>query len=354
MHNKNISQHHSILKSILYTMILILVGACDKAPKSSQLQPDTADSLATGYFICNEGNFQWNNASMSFYNTAKKVLYEDVYKTINNKSLGDVLQSMVIYNNMIYAVLNNSGKIEMMHPKTFVSSGTIAGLRSPRYFLGINATKAYVSDLYDNQIAVLDLQQKKVVGKIPCKGWTEEMLLVGNRVFVCNKTSEYLYIVNGISDQISDSIAVGYGSSCILTDALNRIWILTSGNTTLSIPPQLHVINPQTLGIISSFNFPMLAKPLKLITNTNKTKLYWINNQVYTMNMDATQLPTSPWINTGNRNLYALGYHNMNAEILIGDAKDFVQRSEILRYDTTGNLLGSYSAGINTSSFINK
>lgn len=346
--------YNRTLPGIIVIMTMILAGACEKIPKSNQLNPETADSLAAGYFICNEGNFQWNNASLSFYNTSKKVLYEDVYKTINNKPLGDVLQSMVIFNNMIYAVLNNSGKIEMINPKTFVSTGTITGLRSPRYFMGINANKAYVSDIYDNQIAVLDLQQKKVVNKIPCKGWTEEMLLVDSRVFVCNKTSAYLYIVNSISDQITDSIAIGYGSNCIQSDAQNRIWILTSGNSTLSVPPQLHVINPQTLGIIRSFNFSMNAKPLKLITNTNKTKLYWINTQVYNMNMDATQLPVSPWINTGNRNLYALGYNHTNAEILIGDAKDFVQRSEVLHYDTTGNLLGSFSAGINANSFLNK
>ncbi|MBC7384460.1 MAG: hypothetical protein H7296_15950 [Bacteroidia bacterium] len=339
---------------ITFALFLLASEACDKIPARTANTPDAGDSLSSGYFICNEGNFQWGNATLSFFNIKKNVLYEDVYKTINKKPLGDILQSISIFNNTAYLVLNNSGKIEIMSPKTFEGRGTVTGFRSPRFFLGINENKAYVSDLYDNHIAIVDLQQNKIKNKIPCYGWTEEMLLFGSWVFVTNKYSRYLYIINAISDQLTDSVFVGYGSGSITRDAQNNLWILTSGNILLSIKPQLHRLNPLTLRIISSFNFATDAKPLKLITDPSGTHLYWINGQIYKMKVDALTLPVSPWVQTTNRNIYALGFDKIKNEILAADAKDFVQQSEILRYDSSGNLLGSYAAGINATYFLTK
>ncbi len=337
-----------------FVACILLLTSCDKTPKQTDIGIDPADSLQNGVFICNEGNFQWGNASLSFYNTSSHKLYEDVFKAINNKPLGDVLQSITVFNNIAYLIVNNSGKIEMIDPKTFRSVGTITGLKSPRFLLGIQTNKAYVSDLYDNRISVIDIEQKKVINTIPCPGWTEEMLLYGNKVFISNKNSSYLYIVNSQSDLITDSIPIGYGSQCLQIDALNRLWVLTTGDQANSIPPQLHLINPSNLSILHSFSFAITAKPIKMIMNPAKTKIYWISDQAYSMDITSNSLPANPMFQLSNKTLYAIGYNKYENEILLANAKDYVQRSEILRYDTSGKYLGSFLAGINTSYFYSK
>lgn len=338
----------------IFYLVMLCITACDKVPKGTQQTPVIADSLASGYFICNEGNFQWSNASLSFYNIKKNVLYDDVYKSVNKKPLGDVLQSITIFNNTAYLVVNNSGKIELINPTTFESTGTITGLRSPRFFLGIQTNKAYVSDLYDNAISVIDLDKKTVANKIACTGWTEAMLLYGNRVFVTNKHSRYLYIVNTTNDAVVDSIYIGYGSQSIQADGQNRLWVLTDGNSALSIVPQLHIVDPNALKLIKTFNFLPADKPVKIIVDPTATQLFWINKQVFKMSINDQALPATPWIEAGNRNLYAIGYDKTSNEVVVADAKDYVQRSEILRYNSSGIFLGSYPAGINSTYFLSK
>ncbi len=342
----------SILSQLLLSCVFAL-SSCDKIPAQHELGIDPADSLSSGYFICNEGNFQWGNASLSFYNTQSHKLYDDVFKSINKRGIGDVLQSVSLFNNIAFLIVNNSGKIEMIDPKTFVSIGTVNGFKSPRFLLGINTNKAYVSDLYDNRVSVIDISQRKITNTIPCKGWTEEMVLFGNKVFISNKTSGYLFVANTQTDQLIDSLYIGYGSQCLQLDAQNFLWVLTTGNTS-SIPPQLHKIDPSNLSISSSYNFALNAAPIKLMMNPAKSKLFWINTQAYSMSTHATSLPANPFVSLSNKNIYALGYNKNEDEILIADAKDYVQRSEILRYDTTGKYLGSFLAGINSSYLLSK
>jgi hypothetical protein len=72
------------------------------------------------------------------------------------------------------------------------------------------------------------------------------------------------------------------------------------------------------------------------------------------MNIDANQLPTIPIISAEGKNFYAIGYNPNQKEILASDAKDYVQKSEIYRYDTVGNLKGNFKAGINATYFYSK
>ena len=49
-----------------------------------------------GLFITNEGNFQYGNATISFYNPETKEIENEIFYRANAMKLGDVAQSMVI------------------------------------------------------------------------------------------------------------------------------------------------------------------------------------------------------------------------------------------------------------------
>jgi len=166
-------------------ILFSLFTACDKAPQTPDITM-LPDSISGGVFIVNEGNFTQGNAALGFVNIGLKQRFEDVFKTANNRNLGDVFQSMNIINDKAYLVINNSGKIEIINPKTFKSIGTISGLRSPRYIVKIGNNKAYVSDIYDNNIFVIDLQSNQIIKKIPVKGWVEEMLSLNGNTYTTN------------------------------------------------------------------------------------------------------------------------------------------------------------------------
>jgi len=76
--------------SLLWVALGLLWVACEKTPPTKPAEIFT-DSLASGLLIASEGNFQWNNASFSFIEAKTGKLHENIYATVNQKNLGDVL-----------------------------------------------------------------------------------------------------------------------------------------------------------------------------------------------------------------------------------------------------------------------
>ena len=61
-----------------------------------------------GLFICNEGNFQYGNATLSYYNPETKTVQNEIFYRANAMKLGDVCQSMIIRDGIGWVVVNNS------------------------------------------------------------------------------------------------------------------------------------------------------------------------------------------------------------------------------------------------------
>ena len=320
----------------------------DQPPQRPNNPAVSAGTSSAGVFICNEGNFNSGGGSVSQYYTATKTVEEDIFKKVNKRSLGDVVQSMNTYNGKGYIVVNNSGKVEVVNLEDFKSSGTITGLASPRYFLPVGNNKAYVSDLYANAVSVVDLVSNTKLKSIPCTGWTEEMLKVNDKIFITNLKRSSLYIANAQSDAIEDSIPVGYAPASMCVDVNNKLWVLCVGDSTKQIKAGLYRINPATNGVEFSVQFPDAADaPKKLVINKTGTALFYLNKGVCKIDIDSPLLPANKFIEQGSGLFYGLGI-DANANIIyVSDAVDYVQKGTVYRYNaSTGALMDSFKAGI--------
>ena len=114
------------------------------------------DRQGEGVFICNEGNFMYGNASLSYYDPEKREADNQVFYNANNFPLGDVCQSMSIIGGRGFVVVNNSGKVFVIDINTFKYLGVIKGLTSPRYIQQVSDDKIYISDIYSPFIAIAD------------------------------------------------------------------------------------------------------------------------------------------------------------------------------------------------------
>lgn len=330
----------------LFLLFSFLFFSCRK-DKPDALPQTTVSVNSNGVFITNEGNFQFGNAKVSYYNPDQTTVTEDLFQPANNRPLGDVCQSLCLFNGKAYLVINNSNKIEVVNPQTFVASATIKGFSSPRYFLPVSKNKAYITDFTSNNISIVDLSTNVISGTIPCSGWTEELALAYGKAFVTNEKSNKVYVVNTSTDKLADSIVVGYASNSIKEDKNGKLWVLCSGNKTNSIKASLHCINPVTNQVEQSFQFPNASdNPWRLDINGTSDTLYFLNKGVYRMTINSTALPDSPFIPQESREFYGLGIDPINSIIYVSDAVDYVQRGIIYRYKAEGTLINTFPAGI--------
>ena len=126
-------------------ILMLLVGGCMKWEYG--LEEDFAiNNSERGLFICNEGNFQYGNATLSYYNPATREVENEVFYRANAMRLGDVAQSMTIHNDRGWVVVNNSHIIFAIDLNTFREVGRITGLTSPRYMYCLSAIRR--ADVY--------------------------------------------------------------------------------------------------------------------------------------------------------------------------------------------------------------
>jgi len=336
------------LKGIYIVGIFLASCVSDKA---KEIKPEipVAVAPATGVYITNEGNYTWGNASVSYYNFSDQQVTIDAFKASNNRSLGDVCQSMSVINGKAYIVVNNSYKIEIVTPDSLKSLGVISGLTSPRYILPVSENKAYVTDYKRNAISVIDLLSNTLVKEIPCKGWTEELVLAANKVFVTNVRKQYLYVVDPLNDHIEDSIKIGLNAYSVKTDKNNNVWVLAGKNG--SVAATLHRINPVNNAIEQTFTFRTSDNPSTLKINGTGDTLYYLNKGVCRLSIDDPTLPESTLIPQGSRLFYGLGIDPASGIIYVSDAIDYVQQGWVYRYLSDGTELNSFKVGITPGDF---
>ena len=335
------------MKKLYIFLIPIFLFSCKKdEPIEPAQAPLQTIQPGDGIFVTNEGNFQFGNAKVSFLRFSNSVVTEDVFQSANNLPLGDVCQGMSFINGAAYVVVNNSGKIEVVRPSDFVSLATITGFTSPRYILQVSATKAYVSDLYGNGLSIVNLTNNTITGHITIPGWTEKMIIVNGQVFVSNFQRDKLYVVDGATDNVTDSITVLKGGNSVVTDANGKLWLLCAGDFQTSSPGGLFRIDVLNHAVEWSAVFPAGNSPNNLNIDPTGNSLYFLNSNVYKMTISDSLAPSVAFITSSGRNYYSISVHPTTGDLYISDAIDYVQRGRVYRFNSSGTELSYFLAGV--------
>ncbi len=339
------------------------MASCSKEPvREKKTDPDTV-TVATydkGIFVINEGNYNWGNASVTYLDNATNTVVQDIFSKSNNRSLGDVAESMALSGDFGYLVINNSNRIEVVSVKDFKSAGTITGLHSPRFFKAVDSTKAYVTNL-QNYISVIDLRTNTVTGSIPTTSWTETLIPYDRFMLVTSigrfsepsvKRNAHILVIDTQTDAVVDSIQSGKEPVGIAIDKKQKVWVLCSGGYDNYEAPSILRINPELRMIEKTFTFAdTSAVPSRLCINPGGDTLYFLMGGVFQMPVSSTALPSSPLIPAGGRNFYGLDIHPKSGNLYVTDARDYVQNGTAYQYSVHGKLIKEYPAGRIPGSF---
>lgn len=348
-----------IFKYVLQLLLLAGATACMEWDYGNQEQFSLPGH---GLFITNEGNFQYGNASLSFYDPLEKSVENELFYRANAMKLGDVAQSMTIRDGIGWIVVNNSHVIFAIDIETGKEIGRITNLTSPRYIHFLSNEKAYVTQIWDNRIFIVNPSTFEITGYIPVprmtmeQGSTEQMVQYGKYVFVnCWSYQNRILKIDTETDSVVDELVVGIQPTSLVLDKNNKIWSVTDGGYEGSPygyeAPSLYRIDAETFAIEKEFRFKFGDAPSEVQLNGTKDKIYWINDDIWEMDVTADVLPSNPFLDSRGTIYYGLTIDPASGDVYVADAIDYQQQGMILRYSSEGVELDKFYVGIIPGAF---
>lgn len=353
-------RHRGIIPKLFSVILIVLITAGCMRWDYGDLEDITA--APEGLFVLNEGNFQYGNATLSYYDPATGVVENEVFVRANGFKLGDVAQSMTMHGGLGWVVVNNSHVIFAIDPDTFREVGRITDLTSPRCIHFVSDTKAYVTQIWDNRIFIVDPSRYEITGYIEVPGMeradgsTEMMVQIGDYVYInCYSYWNLLIKIDTRTDKVVDVTEVGIQPRTMTADCLGRLWILCDGGYAGSPyayeQPQLVCVDPSTMTVLRRFAFPLGTRATTVVTNGARDRLYWICDDVWSMPVTAESLPDEPLIAAIGTIYYGLTVDPVEGDVYVADAIDYQQQGVIYRFSSEGEPKGRFYVGITPQAF---
>jgi YVTN family beta-propeller protein len=342
----------SNIKPILITLIVAMWISCEKDPTSVKKEGIPDPSLK-GIFILNEGSFSAANASLSYFDSDSNKMYNNVFFATNGDILGSVGNSVSIFDTIAFIVVNNSDKIEVISVNSFKRRGTIhlPPGSSPRNLAVLNASKGYVSNLYTNSCAIIDLSTYQVDGSIATGSNPEGLVIANSKLYVANSGFGYgntMTVISTTIDEVVDSIKIGDNPITVKKDEGENVFVLCSGSyndwndPNDDTPGSVWKINSMNDSVIDSLIIPGHPSRLCLGEGDNG---YFINGGAITEFDTQNMRIVNDTIVAGN--FYGLNYDPVSQMIYALDPKDyFSQNGEMIIFGKSGMEFGRHEVGL--------
>jgi hypothetical protein len=337
-----------MIRSFSLILSVLIACSCTKPDEPGILDQDESFLAGNGVFIINEGNYTWGNGSISYFSYDSSRIFNDIFQKMNARPLGDVPNSMTIYGDYAYIVVNNSGKIEVVKRNSLKSQATITGLKSPRNIGVIDDSKAYLTSLYSDSLAIINLKNNTISGYINIRRTSESIIVNGKKAFISNWSGgNEIVVINTDLDKMIDSVEVGKEPESMVIDKKYTLWVLCNGGWMRENYAELVGINTETHEITKRLVFPsILDSPSCLSINDGGDTLFFLEKGVMQMDIDAAGVPEMPFITEKGHLFYKLGINPVNDDIFVTDAVDYQQNGFAIRYSQQGDSIACYQTGI--------
>ena len=311
------------IRVILLSLILMVFG-CTPDEGDKEVVSLAPNSSANRIYILNEGNYNWNNASVSVIDLEQKTVFNQQFEAANGYVIGDVLQSAIVSDSSLFFSVNNSGKIiETDFSLNEIQTTTV---HSPRY-LAEQGGSIYSSNIYKNEIDVINKLNGQLEPGIQTTGWTEYLRVDHIRLFAAAKNPNGIWKIT-LQDQSSqfiplpDSLSItglAFRESNLLVGTDDGIYEYTSSNELIRV-----------LENVKTFRFSY---------NEATQSCYWLDSGINQYHLiDSTQ---SVVISKNWNNAYGLGIDENGVRAVVCDAKDYQQKGSVLVYNLENQTLES-------------
>jgi len=346
------------MKSFFSLLAILLL--CISCNKNNNDNP--AGAWSESVFIINEGIYPTGTGTISAFNRETLEVSSDLFGNANGRPLGNIAQSLTVHGEKAFIVVNNANKIEVTNLEDFISVATIEDLPLPRYFVGKDDQKGYVS-CWDSTVKVIRLADYSIIKSIKVGTGPDEMILAGDYLFVINSggygIDSTVSVINTVTDTPYESIMVGHRPAGIQPGENGILWILCAGKGWNGFPDpgdtpaRIIGLNPSTMTITDEIIFPGTDEhPDNLIVNNEGDVLYFhLDKNIYAFPVSAVEVNLQPFI-TGSESFYGLGYDKVTDMIYATAPLDYAQNGWIYRFRSQdGTEVDAFMVGIIPNGF---
>jgi YVTN family beta-propeller protein len=344
--------------AILSLTITFVLNSCEDDDN-----PSPTGVYTNGVFIVNEGN-STSGGSVSFYSYQGDTVSNNIFEKINQRPLGTFVQSLAVFDNKTYIVVNGSNKVEVVERHNFKEVATITGFDMPRYFIPVTNDKAYVTQWgNEGQVKVIDLQNNEISNTIDVGNGPEKMYSYYNKIYVANggglDVDSTIFVIDAMTDQVIDTIEVGHNPKDMVIDIDLNLWVLCYGyvqygedwSIVSESPSELYKINTNDHSIINSYKISDNLHPGHLEISPDGKSIYYgagfSFGNIYKMNIYDSELPANPF---SDKYFYGFNVDWTDGTIFALEAPDFTSNGFLYRIHPDGTILGNYEVGIGPNS----
>lgn len=320
---------------------------------------EPAGAYADGAFITNEGAFGNSNGSVSFYSYGANTVTNNIFNLVNDLTLGDVVQSLTVAGDKAYIAVNGSNKVEVVNENTFESLQTIEQVPGPRY-IATSGSKGYITCWGDNTVKVFDLNSNVVTKSIPVGAGPEKMAIANNQLYVANSggwgADSVVSVINLETEEVVASLDVKYSPRDIEVDSDGNLWVLCYGKVVYDpvtyalveqTPAMVYKIDGSSNTVVASVELFADQHPTTLEIDNDGSTLYFGGGfgfgGIYSLVIDGTTATKTKIIDDY---AYGFAYDGNTSKLFVTVAPNFTGAGELIRYETNGTKLGTYSVGI--------
>ena len=133
------------------------------------------------------------------------------------------------------------------------------------------------------------------------------------------------------------------------------MWTITDGGYEGSPygyeAPSLYCIDAAKFEIEKQFRFKLGDSPSEVQINGTGDKLFWINDDIWAMDVDADRIPVRPFLKYRDTKYYGLTVNPRNGDVYVADAIDYQQQGIIYRYRADGEPVDEFYVGVTPGAF---
>lgn len=326
---------------LLALSLFVFVSSCKKDDNPA---PETP-KVTTGLYIMSEGNFNANEAMLSYYSFSENKATTDFYRNVNGNDLGGVGNDILLYGGKIYMVVNVSSYVQVADAFTAKAIKKLeftdgAVNRWPRYAVGYK-NKVLVSST-DGTVAVIDTTTLNVDKWIKVGSNPEGLAVVGERLYVANSGGysatfdSTLSVVDLNTMAETQKFKVGINPGFVTADNSGNIYVACGGNYD-DVNPSLVKFSTATNSVVKAAD-TAIGKIRYYDGLLYATGGYYGSKNVRTLNTTDFKETRSNFVTDGTAiiNPYGVNIDPETGDVYVTDAKNFLSTGHVFCFDKNG------------------